>query len=96
MSTASDIVECEQEILKERSKPKFVNRRVVRRFLLDQYGQWGHEKKRKNVSSAVLEEIIDHLEAGVERFIIAQASQDFAGRIGGARVCARERNGGTP
>jgi len=91
MSTASDIVEFETAKAEEREHCKLLNRRAVRMLLLKHHAIWFPGQQRKRVSQVTLTEIIRQLEASVERFIIAQASQDFAGRTGGARVCERDR-----
>ncbi len=60
----------------QRPRPRLINHAAVRRVLLEEYAQWGHAKKRRRVSPAILEEI----ENAFYRFLVAQASQDLVGR----------------
>lgn len=90
MSTATDIVAAEEAHTEAREHCKLLNRRTVRLLLLKHQGIWFPNHQRKRVSQVTLTDIMRHLEDSVERFIIAQASQDFAGRTGGPRACARD------
>jgi len=67
------------------SHRRLLNRSAVRALLLEQYGQWGHAKKRHNVATSVMNDTMEHLEGSVRRFIIGIAGQGFPGRKGGAR-----------
>lgn len=71
---------------------RLLNRSAVRAMLLEQYYAWGHTKRRTNVSTAVMDQTMKDIEESVQRLICGVASQGFPGRIGGARICARERN----
>lgn len=70
---------------------KLINRSAVRALLLEQYAQWGHSTKRKNVATAVVKETLGYLESSANRYIVTVAAQGFPGRKGGARGCARDK-----
>ena len=70
---------------------KLINRSAVRALLLEQYSQWGHQKKRHNIASSVVNETREYLEDSAHRHIVAVAAQGFPGRKGGARGCSRDK-----